>query len=354
MTPEMAIRRALELAERGRYSTSPNPRVGCVVVDGSGEVAGEGFHERAGGPHAEVAALEKAGARARGGTLFVNLEPCAHEGRTPPCADAVIRAGVKRVICSIEDPDPRTAGDGIRRLREAGLEVEVGAEADAARRLNEVFLISVAKRRPFVHLKWAASLDGKIASRTGASRWITGEEARADSMRLREECDAVVVGAGTVLADDPALTRRAGLNGSIVPHRRIVLDGRLRVSPDARVFDRSDSWLVTAHPERAAEFRARGVTVEPLTTLGALLKRLQALDVRSLLVEGGGVTAWSFLKAGLVDRVTAYVAPKLIGGAGAPSPLSGDGFDDVNAAPRLVSIEVETLGADIRLSGLVG
>ena len=355
--------RLFSLAERGRFSASPNPRVGAVLVDDRGEVVGEGFHERAGLPHAEVMALSAAGARARNATLYVNLEPCAHEGRTPACAEAVARAGVARVVCAIEDPDPRTAGAGFRFLRERGIPVEVGEEAARAERLNEVFLVSVRRGRPFVELKWAASLDGKIATRTGTSRWISSEESRADSMRLREERDAILVGAGTVLADDPLLTRRLGLSSSIVPHRRVVLDGRLRVSASARIFQPQgpgEVWLATARsPEDPAliPFRDRAVVVHSLplgdgtVDLDALLKKLGEGETRSLLVEGGGGAAWSFVERGLVDRVTCYLSPKLVGGTTAPSPVSGTGFPILENVPTLDEMEIERHGGDLKISG---
>lgn len=358
-------KRVLQLAERGKYSTSPNPRVGAVVVSANGTIVGEGFHEKAGGPHAEVAALREAGEKARGATLYVNLEPCAHQGRTSPCADAVISAGVSRVLASLEDPDPRTGGEGLARLRKAGIDVETGGCAAEAERLNEIFLRSVASGRPFVHLKWATSLDGKSASASGDSKWITGPEAREDSLRLREECDAILVGSGTVRADDPRLTRRLGWNRSIVPHRRIVLDGDSTVRPEARVFDAipgTEAWLVTARPSSdpaLSPLRARGVHVieevarEGRFDLGVLLSTLHRMEVRSLLVEGGGETAWTFLAAGFVDRVTAYVAPSLMGGRSAPSPLSGEGFPSVSRLPVLDHLEVERVGRDLRITGRV-
>jgi diaminohydroxyphosphoribosylaminopyrimidine deaminase/5-amino-6-(5-phosphoribosylamino)uracil reductase len=354
--------RVFELAARGRYSTSPNPRVGALLVDDEGSIVGEGFHERAGEAHAEVEALKAAGEAARGATLLVNLEPCASYGRTGPCTDALVAAGVRRVVCSIEDPDLRTAGRGIRRLLEGGVEVDVGACAVEAEHLNEAFLVSARERRPYVHLKWAASLDGRTATATGASKWITGEAAREDAMRLREEHDAILVGAGTILADDPRLTRRLGLNRSIVPHQRIVLDGALNLAPERRVFDASsgDVWLVTARPKRdplLAPFRERRVRVESLPSgadgevdLAALLRLLHAAEVRSLLVEGGGRTAWTFLKAGLADRVTAYVAPLLIGGRSAPGPLGGSGFPTLESARRLGEIVATPVGESVRLS----
>lgn len=361
-----AFERVLELAERGRYTSSPNPRVGAVVLAPGGEVVGEGWHERAGGPHAEVVALAQAGSRARGATVVLNLEPCAHHGRTPPCADALVSAGVARVVFSTLDPDPRTAGKGRERLRSAGIATETGPFADRAERLNEAFLVSVRERRPFVHLKWAATLDGKIATAGGESRWITGREARDDGMRLREECDAILVGAGTVLADDPALTRRAGLNRSVLPHRRIVVDGRLRVSAERTVFSqtaRGEAWLATAVPAddpRLVPFRESGVRVLSLpgaapgrVDLGALLAELAREEVRSLLVEGGGETAWGFLEARLADRVTGYHAPLLLGGRGSPSALAGTGFPALSAAARLSGLEVAPLGDGYRVTGRV-
>ncbi len=354
-------RRVLELAARGRFSVSPNPRVGCVVVNSDGAVVGEGWHDRAGSAHAEAVALAAAGERARGATLLVNLEPCSHFGRTPPCTEAILAAGIARVVCSVEDPDTRISGRGIRRLRDRGVEVLVGAFAAEAERVNEPFLTSARERRPFVQLKWAASLDGKTATRTGESQWISGETARRDALLLREEHDAILVGAGTVLADDPLLTRRLALSTAIVPHRRIVLDGALRVAASARVFSAAggEVWLVTAVPgrdPRLAAFRDRGVHVVSKpgphggVDLAELLADLYAAEARSLLVEGGGVTAASFLAAGLVDRVTAYVAPKILGGVGARVPVAGEGAGSILDAIALSDMEVVRIGGDVRLS----
>ncbi len=360
-TLDVLWRRVLELAARGRFSVSPNPRVGCLVVDSSGRVVGEGWHERAGGPHAEASALKSAGERAKGATLLVNLEPCSHFGRTPPCTEAILAAGIARVVCSVEDPDVRIAGRGIRRLRDRGVEVLVGTYAAEAERVNEPFLTSARLKRPFVHLKWAASLDGKIATRTGDSKWISGDTARRDALLLREEHDAILVGAGTILADDPLLTRRLALSTSITPHRRLVLDGALRVSASARVFSAAggEVWLVTAVPEgdpRLVPFRDRGVHVVTRPAprggvdLRGLLQDLYAAEVRSLLVEGGGTTAASFLGAGLVDRVTAYVAPKILGGAAARSPVAGEGVAVLDEALVLSDLEVTRIGGDVRLT----
>ncbi len=354
-------RRVLELAARGRFSVSPNPRVGCVIVDAAGTVVGEGWHDRAGSAHAEAVALQAAGERARGATLLVNLEPCSHFGRTPPCTEAILASGVARVVCSVEDPDTRISGRGIRRLRDRGVEVLVGAYAAEAERVNEPFLTAARARRPYVHLKWAASLDGKTATRTGESQWISGESARRDALLLREEHDAILVGAATVLADDPLLTRRLALSTAIVPHRRLVLDGALRASASARVFSAAggEVWLVTAVPDddaRLAAFRDRGVHVVSRPArfggvdLEAVLAELYAVETRSLLVEGGGVTAASFLAAGLVDRVTVYVAPKILGGVAARVPVAGEGAGSILDAITLTEMEVVRIGGDVRLS----
>jgi diaminohydroxyphosphoribosylaminopyrimidine deaminase/5-amino-6-(5-phosphoribosylamino)uracil reductase len=358
---DLLWRRVLELAARGRFSVSPNPRVGCVVVSADGAVVGEGWHERAGGAHAEAVALEAAGNRARGATLLVNLEPCSHFGRTPPCTEAILASGIARVVCSVEDPDPRISGRGIRRLRDHGVEVLVGTFAAEAERVNEPFLVSARERRPFVHLKWASSLDGKTATRTGESQWISGETARRDALLLREEHDAILVGAGTVLADDPLLTRRLALSTAIVPHRRIVLDGALRVAASARVFSAAggEVWLATAVPERdprLTPFRDRGVHVVSRPApgggvdLAALLAGLYAAEARSLLVEGGGVASAAFLAAGLVDRVTVYLAPKILGGVDARVPVAGAGAGSILDAIALTDMEVVRIGGDVRLS----
>jgi diaminohydroxyphosphoribosylaminopyrimidine deaminase / 5-amino-6-(5-phosphoribosylamino)uracil reductase len=355
--------RAIELAERGRYTVAPNPLVGAVLVRG-GRVVGEGFHRFAGGPHAEAAALAEAGSRARGATLYVSLEPCAHHGRTPPCADAILAAGVARVVAAGRDPHPLVQGRGLRRLAREGVRtVWSGAEERRrAERQNEKFRGFVLLGRPFVLAKWAATLDGKTASGTGESRWITGPAARRRSLALREEYDAILVGAGTVLADDPRLTRRLGWSGGL-PHRRIVLDGRLRVPATARVFARPESALVvTALPEgnaRARRLASAGISVWSLpgraagsVDLSRLLRRLAGEGVTSLLVEGGAVTLWEFFRAGLVDRVAAFIAPRVLGGAGAPGGVGGRGFP-LARAPRVTNLEWEAVGEDLFLTGRV-
>ncbi|MCA1611663.1 MAG: bifunctional diaminohydroxyphosphoribosylaminopyrimidine deaminase/5-amino-6-(5-phosphoribosylamino)uracil reductase RibD [Acidobacteria bacterium] len=355
--------RALDLAEEGRYTVPPNPMVGAVVVRG-GRVVGEGFHRRAGGQHAEVEALARAGHLARGATLYVTLEPCAHHGRTPPCTDAILAAGIARVVAAAGDPNPLVTGGGMRRLARAGAATSwsPAAEKRRAQRQNEKFLAFVSRRRPFILAKWAATLDGKIASGTGESRWITGPDARRRSLALREEFDAILVGSGTILADDPRLTRRLGWSGGL-PHRRVVIDGSLRLTPKARVFSRPGSALVaTALPEghrKARALTAAGIGVWSVPArkagrvdLAKLLRRLADDGITSLLVEGGAATLWEFFRAGLVDRATVFLAPRILGGSAAPGGVGGTGFA-LPRAPRIADLEWEAVGEDLMLTGRV-
>jgi diaminohydroxyphosphoribosylaminopyrimidine deaminase/5-amino-6-(5-phosphoribosylamino)uracil reductase len=354
------MERAFELAERGRYSVSPNPMVGAVLVK-NGRAVGEGWHRRAGGPHAEIHALLRAGKAARGADLYVTLEPCAHHGRTPPCADALVEAGLRRVVFAVADPNPRVAGRGARVLRRAGVRVASGSASDRLRAelQNERFLVSMRRRRPFVLAKWASSLDGRIADAAGRSRWVSGSEARRRAMLWREELDGVLVGVGTVIADDPLLTRRLGVNRS-TPHARIVLDGGLTAPEGARIFRRPEGVIVaTAEPvthPKARRLARRGVTVWSLpgrragsVDLHRLLSTLLEDGMTSLLVEGGGETQARFLEAGLVDRVAVFLSPRILGGGGAAS-VGGPGFP-LDATPRLEDVDVERLGADVLLTG---
>lgn len=354
------MERAFELAERGRYSVSPNPMVGAVLVK-NGRTIGEGRHRRAGGPHAEIEALRRAGKSARGADLYVTLEPCAHHGRTPPCADALVAAGVRRVVFAAPDPNPRVAGRGARILRHAGIRVSFGGASARLRaeHQNERFFVSMRRRRPFVLAKWASTLDGRIADAAGESRWISGPEARRRAMLWREELDGVLVGVGTVIADDPLLTRRLGINRS-TPHARIVLDGGLRVPERARILRRPEGLiLATAEPvthPKARRLARRGVTVWSLpgrrrgeVDLRRLLSELLFGGVTSLLVEGGGATHAAFLREELVDRVAVVLAARLLGGDGAAS-LGPAGFRLVDA-PRLEDVEIERLGQDVLVTG---
>ena len=364
---EHPMARALELAELGRGTTSPNPMVGCVLVAGD-EVVGEGWHRRAGEPHAEALALRDAGPRARGATAYVTLEPCDHHGRTPPCSLALIEAGVARVVVATQDPDPRVRGAGLRRLREAGVDVVTGVLADAAEAQNEAYLTSQRRGRPFVLYKTAMTLDGKIATRTGHARWITGEASRARVQRWRDELDAVAIGVTTVLLDDPRLTAR--VEGGRTPIK-VVFDARARTPVDAALFapDQGGAparvWIVTgpkAPEARLAALRDAGAETirvdgpedgpEDRPDVAAALAELHRREVRGLLLEGGGTLAWSFLEAGAIDRVAWFVAPKLLGGPGA-TPLGGPGVATMDAAIDLHDLRSEASGADLLITGRV-
>lgn len=353
--------RAFDLAEKGRYGAPPNPMVGAVVVR-KGRVVGEGSHRRAGGPHAEISALHRAGGAARGSDLYLTLEPCTHEGRTPPCVPVVIESGVRRVIVATRDPNPIVSGRGLRALRRAGVEVVVAPPSWGRRaaKQNEKFFAFMERRRPFVLAKWASTLDGRIASASGESRWITGEGARRRAMLLREEFDAVLVGAGTVAADDPRLTRRLG-NAGDRPHWRIVLDGRLRISEKARMLRGPGGRVVvtavrTTHP-KVRRLAARGVDVWSLpgrkngsVDLRRLLEELCRRGATSVMVEGGAVTLGAFFEAGLVDGVAVFLAPRVLGGERAMGAVGGRGLR-LSESARLGDARIERIGGDLLVTG---
>jgi diaminohydroxyphosphoribosylaminopyrimidine deaminase / 5-amino-6-(5-phosphoribosylamino)uracil reductase len=327
--------------------------VGALVVAG-GEVVGRGWHARVGGPHAEAVALAEAGGRARGATLYVTLEPCVHHGRTPPCVDAVLESGVARVVACHGDPDPRVAGRGFARLREAGVEVEVGPLAEEAVRLNFAFLVAAIHRRPAVTLKWAMSLDGRIATAAGESRWISSPAGRRWALALREEHDAILVGSGTLLADDPRLDRRLGLAAG--PNLRAVLDRRLRTPAEARLFAAAGPVVIYTESDdggrrRALEARGAAVARLPEATPAAVLADLWERGAQSLLVEGGGEVLAAFAAAGRFDRVMVDCAPRLIGGRAAPGPLGGEGAPALGGAPRLDGLRAGRRGGDLILTG---
>lgn len=351
------MQRALELAERGRGLTSPNPMVGAVLVGTAGEIVGEGFHRQAGAPHAETEALAAAGALATGATLYVTLEPCAHQGRTPPCAPAVVAGGVARVVAALQDPNPLVAGRGLEALRQAGIAVTVGVLAEAASAQNRAFLTAMRERRPHVILKGGVTLDGKIADWRGASRWITGAAARAHAHRLRSEADAIAVGIGTVVRDDPELTVRLDRPWPREPYR-VVLDPGGRTPPGARLIRAGTPARAliavadVAPTDRIERLEGTGATVLSCPTrdgridLGALLAELFAREAWAVLVEGGGETHAAFLEAGLVDRVAVFVAPLLLGGREAASLVGGPGRD-LKEAVRLGPLSVTHLGDDL-------
>ncbi len=355
---ERYMQRALDLAALGRGLVSPNPMVGAVIVR-DGRVVGQGWHEGPGTPHAEVHALSAAGDLAVGATLYCTLEPCDHVGRTPPCTRAIVDSGLTRAVVAAGDPNPLVDGRGLEHLRASGIEVETGVLEEASRRLNAAFERHVVSGLPFVTLKTAASLDGKTAARDRSSRWITGDAAREDVQHLRASADAIVVGAGTVIDDDPSLTVRDPSYGGRPP-LRVVVDASGRTPADARVFDDSAPTLV------ATTSRAGGEAVEGWTSTGAdvvsfdrdetqgvslpeLLAHLGKRDVQGVLLEGGATLAWSFVRDRLVDRVVLYLAPKLVGGARAPGVLMGEGFAPIGGAAALRIVSAERIGDDLRV-----
>ncbi len=318
--------RAIELARTADYRTSPNPMVGAVVLDSAGKVAGEGFHAAKGSPHAEQLALAAAGGKAKGGTIYVNLEPCTHAHRSTPCADAIASAGIKRVVVAMNDPDQRV----------------------------EFYVTHRSTGRPFVSLKFAMSLDGKVATRTGESRWITGEQARNHGHQLRHIHDAILVGVNTVIKDDPQLTTRIEGDRDARQPLRVVLDSHLRTPRTARVLgERTLIATTSAGDMDCAEVLKLPPGPDGRVPIEALLDQLGQRGILSLLVEGGAQTHAAFLAAGLVNKVYAYIAPKLIGGSEAPSPVGGVGIGHLNDALRLRDTEVVTLGDDILFSGYV-
>lgn len=354
-----AMRRALELAAQGRRGAWPNPMVGCVIMR-DGEVLSEGWHAAVGGDHAEADALRRIGFSAEDATMYVTLEPCCFWGRTPPCTDAVLRSGVRRVVVGMEDPHPKVSGAGLQKLRDAGIEVEVGVLEDECRALNEVLLVQRRHGRPFVTLKSAVTLDGRTATHTGESKWITGEAARAHVHHERARNQAILVGIGTVLADDPRLTVRTG-EGDPNPIR-VVLDSQLRTPVTARLLERNGTRVLicttdaglTTHPDRANALREAGAEllacgpgprVDIATALGLLLHE----KIRSLLAEGGAGIHGALLDAKAVDRMLVYVAPKLFGGGGAFGLAGGQGVASPADALALAPFAVKRLGDDIVL-----
>jgi len=350
-----AMQRALEMASLGLYTTDPNPRVGCVLAHGQ-HIVGEGWHERAGEPHAEVNALRAAGERARGATAYVTLEPCSHFGRTPPCTAALIEAQVARVIYSMEDPNPKVSGGGAQILRAAGIEVAKGLLADESEALNRGFCKRMRHGLPWVRLKLGTSLDGRTALANGASRWITAEPARKDAQRFRARSSVVLTGIGTLLADDPALNVR--VPGATRQPLRVVLDSHLRAPPQARVFTREGPALVFAARDDAARRTALeqcGARVEILpaneqgtVALPAVLQRLAALEANEVMVEAGARLAGALLAAELVDELLAYIAPCLLGSEARPLALLPS-IDNLTQRWPMRFVDVTRIGDDLRI-----
>ena len=358
---EQMMARAISLARNGLGRTSPNPLVGAVIVR-DGRIVAEGWHRKAGTPHAEIHALNMAGELARGATVYVSLEPCAHYGRTGPCARALVEAGVSRVVVAMTDPNPKVAGKGIAILQEAGIEVTTGVLEQEARQLNEVFLKWMTTGLPFVALKTAMTLDGKIATAAGQSQWITNEASRYETHRLRDIYDGILVGINTALADNPSLTTRLKEYSGRNPVR-IVVDSRARLPLTAKlVTDGAARTIVAvteqAPAERVEALRSAGVEIivagsSNHVDMQSLMEQLGAMKISSVLVEGGGSVNFSLLQAGLVDRVYAFIAPKLVGGRDALTPVEGEGFQELDRAVELENIQVRQLGSDVLLTGIV-
>lgn len=375
---EQFMHRALDLARQGIALASPNPCVGALVVDATANIAGEGFHTYAGVKHAEILALEAAGDKARGGTLYLNLEPCCHQGRTGPCVDVVLKAGLKRVVVAMRDPNPVVCGNSLEQLRRAGVEVSEGLLGDEARKLNEAFARYIRTRLPLVTLKAGMTLDGKIApppgeghspSALGASGasggWITSVEARAHVQDLRHASDAILVGVGTIVADDPLLTDRTGQERRR-PLERVILDSRLRLPLDSRVVKTARQDVIVfcsfAEEKKKQELEARGIRVlqVPLgpagdgrPDLGKVLEQLGAMEITSLLIEGGALVNWAALVGGVVDKVFLYYAPKILAGTGSVPFAGGRGFRRMSEAAQVKNITLHRFGEDFAVEGYV-
>ena len=357
------MRQTFKLAKKACGRTSPNPMVGAILVK-DGKVVGKGYHKKAGEPHAEINAINDAGDLSKGADLYINLEPCSHHGRTPPCADAVIKAGIKKVFIAIEDPNPEVAGSGIKRLREAGIKVETGILKDEALILNEVFIKHVTTGMPFVTLKAASSLDGRIATRTGDSKWITGEASRLHVHKMRDKVDAILVGIGTVDIDDPSLSTRLPNKKGRDPVR-VIVDEELRISLSARVINpQSKDSLIIATTEMA-----RSQKIEKLKNLGAnilvfksinkmvplknLMKELGRIGITSLLIEGGSEVHASALREGIADKLAIFYAPKIIGGVSSIPVVGGMGAASLSDATELDRLTTKKFGADILIEGYI-
>jgi diaminohydroxyphosphoribosylaminopyrimidine deaminase / 5-amino-6-(5-phosphoribosylamino)uracil reductase len=372
---ERYLRRALELAREGVALTSPNPCVGAVIVDDQGEVVGTGVHTYEGLKHAEILAIDQAGSKARGATLYLNLEPCSHQGRTGPCADAVIAAGLRRVVACMQDPNPQVSGKGFARLREAGVAVASGILEEEAKALNEAFARYVRRHTPLITLKAAMTLDGKIAPPPSESRnptalgaggvsggWITSEPARAHVQELRHQHDAILVGVGTIVADDPLLTDRTG-KPRRRPLLRVIVDSKLRLPLASRVVRTAQNDVLVlcsfAEEKRKKQLQDHGIRVEQIPkatadgrpAMAGIAQRLGEMEITSLLIEGGAMINWAALASGLVDKVFLYYAPKILAGTGSVPFAAGEGFPRISDAAYVKSIRLHRFGEDFAVEG---
>lgn len=369
---ELHMREALDLARAGIALTSPNPCVGAVIVDDAGKVVGSGSHTYDGLKHAETLAIEQAGSKARGATLYVNLEPCSHQGRTPPCANAILSAGIIRVVAAMEDPNPLVAGQGFARLRDAGVQVEVGILKGEAQKLNEAFARYIRHKTPLITLKTAMTLDGKIAPEPSPIEvagpgnvtrgWITSDFARKHVQQLRHQHDAILVGVGTILADDPLLTDRTGLPRRR-PLLRVILDSRLRLPPESRLVQHVNADVLVLCSildiDRKRALENRGVRVEQVAAarpdgrpdFRTVARHLGEQQITSLLIEGGATVNWDALAAGVVDKIFFYYAPKILAGSGSVPFAVGEGFRRMSDAAHVKSIAIHRFGEDFAVEG---
>lgn len=358
---EKYMQLALELARKGKGWAAPNPLVGAIIVKDD-RIIGQGFHEYYGGAHAEVNAVASARENVEGSTIYINLEPCAHVGKTPPCSKLLVEKKFKKAVISMLDPNPLVAGQGVKKLEEAGIEVVTGVLEKESRELNEIFLSYITSKRPFVVMKTAMSLDGKIATASGESQWISGEESRKQVHRLRHELSGIMVGVGTILADNPSLTAR--LPQSRQP-LRIVADSRLRIPLDAKVLqdqDQAQTLIATtpcADAKKIAQLTARGIKVliteslDGRVDLKDLMEKLGQKEIDSILLEGGAALNFSALQAGIVNKVQAYLAPIIIGGKEAKSPVEGPGIGHLSEAFQIQEMSVQSVGKDVFIEGYI-
>lgn len=360
---EMYMKKALRLAKKGEGFTSPNPMVGAVVVKDD-EIVGEGYHQYYGGPHAEVYALDEAGKMARGGTIYVTLEPCSHHGKTPPCSLKIINSGIKRVVVAMQDPNPEVAGRGFKMMKDEGIEVEVGLFEDKAKKLNEIFLKYITSDYPFIILKSAQTIDGYLATSTGNSKWVTGEKARLYGHQLRHKVDGILVGINTVLSDNPSLTARPeNITGK--DPLRIILDSKLKTPKDAKIITQdSEAKTLIVHGKKVTDDKKKffetkeNVELLPLEIkengyipLKKLLKKLHKRKISSILIEGGGKVNYSFLEENLVDKFYNFIAPKYFGGSDGIAVFDGDGPLKMEDAIKIKDYEMEKVGNDFLIKG---
>jgi len=357
---EKWMKLALNLAKKGEGKVSPNPMVGAVLIK-NGKLIAKGYHRYFGGPHAEVETIQRAKDKARGCTLYVTLEPCSHYGKTPPCTQAIIRAGIRRVVIATLDPNPINSGQGVQELKKAGIETELGVCEEEATKVNEAFFKFMKKKIPFVVVKVASSLDGKIATSKGESKWITGQKAREFAHRLRDKMDAILVGINTVISDDPSLLApsKDGL-------ARVILDSKLRIPLHSKILkdqDKADTFIFTtskADRQKLCELKNRGIKVaivkedqDGRVDLEEVLKRLASLEIMTLLVEGGGKVIGSFFDKGLVDKLFLFLAPRIIGGRNSPTWVEGKGVDLLSWTPHIEVSSLRKIGQDFLLEGYI-